>query len=124
MESVDETQDFSIASVIHQNDAFPVWAACGTQLDIRFARAPRMTEDSKPAALETAEQRLSRLRRMVQLAPHDPELRYLLARQLVESSLRDDAIDLIRSVIAMSPNHLEARKLLEHALRIQPARRP
>jgi len=83
-----------------------------------------MTEDSKPAALETAEQRLSRLRRMVQLAPHDPELRYLLARQLVESSLRDDAIDLIRSVIAMSPNHLEARKLLEHALRIQPARRP
>lgn len=83
-----------------------------------------MLEDSKPVAQETAEQQLSRLRRMVQLAPHDPELRYLLARQLIESSLLDEAIDLIRSVIAMSPNHLDARKLLEHVLRIQPARRP
>jgi cytochrome c-type biogenesis protein CcmH/NrfG len=73
---------------------------------------------------ETPEQRLSRLRRLVQLAPQDPELRYLLARQLVESSLVGEAIDLIRSVIAMSPNHLEARKLLEHALRLPPAARP
>jgi len=40
VESVDETQSFSIASVFHQNDAFPVRAARGTQLDIRFARAP------------------------------------------------------------------------------------
>jgi cytochrome c-type biogenesis protein CcmH/NrfG len=83
-----------------------------------------MAENPEPVAQETAEQRLFRLRRLVQLAPHDPELRYLLARQLVQSCLLDEAIDLIRSVIAMSPNHLEARKLLEQALRIQLAPRP
>ena len=82
-----------------------------------------MTKNPNSVAAATAEQRLSRMRRLVQLAPHDPELRYLLARQLVESSLLDEAIDLIRSVVAMSPNHLDARKLLERALRLQPSPR-
>ncbi len=82
-----------------------------------------MTEDSKSVAAETVEQRLSRLRRLVQLAPHDPELRYQLAQQLFESSLLEESIDLIQSVIALSPNHLDARKLLDRALRLQPARR-
>jgi tetratricopeptide (TPR) repeat protein len=79
-----------------------------------------MTEGQNSVAAETAEQKLSRLRRMVLLAPHDPEFRYQLARQLFEFSLLDEAIDLIRGVIAMSPNHLDARKLLQRALRLQP----
>ena len=82
-----------------------------------------MTEDLNAVAAETAGQRLSRLRRMVQLAPHDPELSYQLARQLVESCLLDEAIDVIRSVIVMAPNHLDARTLLELALRLQPDQR-
>jgi len=82
-----------------------------------------MTENPNSVVVETAEQRLVRLRRLVQLAPHDPELRFQLARQLVDSSCLDEAIDLLRSVIAMSPNHLDARKLLELGLRLRPARR-
>lgn len=82
-----------------------------------------MTENRNSVVAETAEQRLVRLRRLVQLAPQDPELRVQLARQLVDSSCLDEAIDLLRSVIEMSPNHLDARKLLELGLRLRPARR-
>jgi len=78
-----------------------------------------MMGDTESVGQETAEQRLSRLRRIVGRAPQDPELRYLLARQLVDSSLVDEAIELAKSVIAMSPNHLAARKLLERALKLR-----
>jgi hypothetical protein len=36
----------------------------------------------------------------------------------LDNSLTDEAIAEIRAVIAMSPNHLEARKLLDRALHL------
>src|ERR1035438_3629406 len=60
-----------------------------------------------------SEESLGRLRRVAGLAPKDPELRLALAQALLENSLPDEAIDQLRSVITMSPNHLEARKLLD-----------
>lgn len=62
---------------------------------------------------------LLRLRRLVSLAPHDPDLRLDLARKLLDSWQADEAIAEIRAVIAIAPNHLEARKLLERALTLQ-----
>jgi hypothetical protein len=62
---------------------------------------------------------LVRLRRLASLAPHDPDLRLSLARKLLDFWHADEAIEEIRSVIAMVPNHLEARKLLERALALQ-----
>jgi len=62
---------------------------------------------------------LVRLRRLASLAPHDPDLRLGLARRLLDFWQADEAIEEIRSVIAMVPNHLEARKLLERALALQ-----
>ncbi len=58
---------------------------------------------------------LLKLRRLARLAPRDTELRLALARELMERSLTDEAITELRTVIALSPNHLEARKLLEKA---------
>lgn len=65
---------------------------------------------------ETAEQSILRLKRLIQLAPKDADLRYHLARQLVAASQFDEAIPMLRSIIALVPNHLEARKLLDVAL--------
>lgn len=65
---------------------------------------------------ETEEQSILRLKRLVQLAPQDAELRYHLARELVATSKLDEAIQVLRSIIALVPNHLEARKLLDMAL--------
>lgn len=65
---------------------------------------------------ETPEQSILRLKRLVQLAPQDADLRYHLARQLVATSHFDEAIPMLRSIIALVPNHLEARKLLDVAL--------
>jgi hypothetical protein len=42
-----------------------------------------------------------------------------LARKLLDSWQADEAIAEIRAVIAIAPNHLEARKLLERALTLQ-----
>ena len=67
---------------------------------------------------------VERLRRVARLAPQDPELRLALARAPLEDSLAAEAIEQLRSVIAMSPNHLEARKLLELALQQPGAPRP
>ena len=66
---------------------------------------------------------LVRLRRLASLAPHDPDLRLGFARRLLDSWKADEAIEEIRSVIAMAPNHLEARKLLERALALQLSKR-
>jgi hypothetical protein len=72
---------------------------------------------------ETPAELLKRLRRITDLAPQDLELRLNLVHALLDSSLREEAIDQLRSVIAMSPNHLEARKLLDLALQL-PLLRP
>jgi len=72
---------------------------------------------------ETPAVALGRLRRVAGLAPRDPELRLVLARALLDNSLTDEAIDQLRSVISMSPNNLEARKVLEFALHL-PIMRP
>jgi len=75
-----------------------------------------MEHDLNEQRQEAPAEVLGRLRRVARLAPQDPELRLALARVLLDNSLTEEAINQIRSVIAMSPNHLEARKLLETAL--------
>jgi len=62
---------------------------------------------------------LIRLRRLASLAPHDPDLRLGLASKLLDLWQADEAVEHIREVIAMAPNHLEARKLLQKALALQ-----
>ena len=74
-------------------------------------------DDPSSACRETGHEKLSRLRRLVELAPSDPELRYALAGELIERSQFDEAVDLLQTVIAMSPNHLAARKLLDRMIR-------
>lgn len=59
---------------------------------------------------------LDRLRRLTRLAPQDLELRLNLACALLDNRLTDEAIEQLRFVIEMSPNQLEARKLMELAL--------
>jgi hypothetical protein len=71
---------------------------------------------------ETVDADLVRLRRLSSLAPNDPDLRLKLADRLLNTSFLDDAIYEIRAVIAMAPNHLEARKLLEKAIAQQVAK--
>lgn len=66
--------------------------------------------------VETVEQSILRLKRLVQLAPQNADLRHQLARQLVAASRFDEAIPMLHSIIALVPNHLEARKLLDAAL--------
>ena len=62
---------------------------------------------------------LIRFRRLASLAPHDPDLRLGLASKLLDLWQADEAVEHIREVIAMAPNHLEARKLLQKALALQ-----
>jgi len=59
---------------------------------------------------------LTRLRRLTALAPHDPDLRLDLAEKLLEAQLVEEAIEEIRAVVGMAPNHLDARKMLARAL--------
>lgn len=75
-----------------------------------------MTGNDEGTRPETTEQSILRLKRLVQLAPQDAELRYHLALELVATSKFDEAIQVLRSLIALVPNHLEARKLLDMAL--------
>ena len=65
---------------------------------------------------DRARDSLDRLCRLASLAPHDPDLRLGLAKKLLDFWQADAAIEEIRAVIAMVPNHLQARKLLERAL--------
>jgi Flp pilus assembly protein TadD len=58
---------------------------------------------------------LEQLRRWSALTPTDAEARMALARKLLHYGKADEAILEVRAVIAMAPNHLEARKLLESA---------
>ena len=80
-----------------------------------------MAEPSKSGAdpAPTVRDELERLRRQAGAVPADPDTRLLFARKLLDCRRVDEAIAEIRAVIAMFPNHLEARKLLEsaHAIR-------
>jgi Flp pilus assembly protein TadD len=67
------------------------------------------------------DQSVVRLRHLTMLAPADPELRLLLARALLSSSRISEAIEQIREAISLSPNHLEARKLLSGAMALDPS---
>jgi hypothetical protein len=62
---------------------------------------------------------LEQLRRWSALTPTDPDARLAFARKLLDCRKADEAILEIRAVIAMAPNHLEARKLLESAHALQ-----
>jgi len=81
-----------------------------------------MADLCKPDADHARKDRdeLERLRRCSGAVPSDPDTRLLFARKLLDCQQADDAILEIRAVIAMFPNHLEARKLLEsaHELRL------
>jgi predicted Zn-dependent protease len=67
---------------------------------------------------------LERLRRLAALAPTDQDTRLAFARKLLDCRKTDEAIREIRAVIAMVPNHLEARKLLESAHELHLSGRP
>lgn len=77
-----------------------------------------MERNSQKQGQESPAEAVGRLRRVAKLAPKDPELRLALARALLDNSLTDEGINQLRSVITMSPNHLEARKLLDLALQV------
>lgn len=64
----------------------------------------------------TQARELSRLRQLVTLAPNDPDLRLDLAEVLLQHGFHEDAAVQVRAAIALAPNHLEARKLLDRAL--------
>lgn len=60
---------------------------------------------------------LAKLRRFAQLAPQDPEVHLALARELLAKSEMEEAALELHTVIALVPNHLEARKLLDEVAR-------
>ncbi len=57
-----------------------------------------------------------RRRQLVSLAPNDPELRLDLAMVLLKHGRREEAVVEFRAAIALAPDHLDARKLLERVL--------
>lgn len=75
--------------------------------------------DHRPSDDDYTRGDLEQLRRWSALTPTDPEARMALARKLLHCGNADEAILEIRAVIAMAPNHLEARKLLESARALQ-----
>ena len=78
--------------------------------------------DPHKSDLDPVQKDLEQLRRLSTLEPADPDTRLAYARKLLDCRKADEAIVEIRAVIAMVPNHLEARKLLEsaHQLRFIP----
>jgi hypothetical protein len=66
--------------------------------------------------------KLAELRRLSALAPGDPDLRLTLARLLLDLEMWDAAELELRAVVTMVPNSLEARQLLDLALRRKEAR--
>jgi len=61
---------------------------------------------------------LAKLRRFAQLAPQDPDVHLALARELLAKSQVEEAARELHTVIALVPNHLEARKLLDQVTRV------
>lgn len=70
----------------------------------------------QPSPNGASPEAIAHLFRLAALAPRDADLRLTLARRLLECDLRDDAVAQIREAIAISPNHLDARKLLDQVL--------
>ena len=56
---------------------------------------------------------IGKLRRHSQLAPQDPDVRFVLAKELAQAHHFEEAAEELHKVITLAPNHLEARKLLE-----------
>lgn len=56
---------------------------------------------------------LSELRRRLSFAPHNNELRLHLAQWLAEHGRRREALQELRTLVQLDPNHLVARKLRE-----------
>jgi cytochrome c-type biogenesis protein CcmH/NrfG len=78
--------------------------------------------DSKPDSETRGRQtpdggELLELRRRLSLAPHNIELRLHLAQRLAERGQRREALDELRELVHLDPNHLVARKLREKLLR-------
>jgi thioredoxin-like negative regulator of GroEL len=63
---------------------------------------------------ETGE--LRSLRHRLSLAPHNTELRLHLAHWLAERGRRHEALEELRELVQLDPNHLGARKLREELL--------
>lgn len=59
---------------------------------------------------------LRELRHRLALAPHNTELRLHLAQWLAEHGRRQEALDELRELVHLDPNHLVARKLREELL--------
>lgn len=72
---------------------------------------------AKPEERAELYRKAAELRRMSALAPSDPDLRLALARLLVELEMWDAAEAELRAVVTLVPNSLEARQLLDLALR-------
>ncbi len=77
---------------------------------------------STPDERGALHRKLAELRRLCARAPADPDLRLALVRVLLELEMWDAAEAELRAVIAMAPNSLEAREMLELALRRQQPR--
>ncbi len=60
---------------------------------------------------------LRELRRRMSLAPHNNSLRMRLAQWLAEHGRRSEALEELRTVVRLDPNHLVARKLREELAR-------
>ena len=56
---------------------------------------------------------LRELRRRLSLAPHNNGLRLHLAQWLAEHGQRKEALEELRTLVRLDPNHLVARKLRE-----------
>lgn len=78
-----------------------------------------MTDDPCKSDVDRRRNDLEWLRRLSALVPTDPDARLALARKLLDCRRVDEAVVEIRAVIAMFPNHLEARKLLDSAHSLQ-----
>ena len=72
--------------------------------------------DTKREHLSEANE-LAKRRRFAQLAPQDPDVHLALARELLANSELEEAALELHTVIALAPNHLEARKLLDQVTR-------
>ncbi|MEX2299768.1 MAG: tetratricopeptide repeat protein [Bryobacterales bacterium] len=60
---------------------------------------------------------LRELRHRLSLAPHNTALRLRLAQWLAEHGRRNEALEELRTLVRLDPNHLEARKLREELAR-------
>jgi thioredoxin-like negative regulator of GroEL len=68
---------------------------------------------------------LGELRRRLSLAPHNNDLRLYLAHWLADHGRRKEALDELRTLVRLDPNHLVARKLREELARApEPADSP